>query len=144
MYFPLSIVKSLFEWKASSAVFNEKSPSYILISQPVSLFLTLNPLALDSSLSKVVLSYPFSVLISKTPFTIVILVFAVKASLRHCILKVPLLIKILPKLSVSVSSGLDFMASPLLLTIVYFPRLNSKYPSEAIAVLYAVILYSPF
>ena len=36
------------------------------------------------------------------------------------------------------------MASPLLLTIVYFPRLNSIYPSEDIAALFAVILYSPF
>jgi hypothetical protein len=103
----------------------------------------LNPLALDTSLSKVVLSYPFSVLISKVPFTIVILFFAVKASLKHSILKVPLLINIFPRLSVSVSSGLDFMASPFLLTIVYVPRLNSIYPSAAIAALFAVILYSP-
>ena len=85
----------------------------------------MNPLALEASLSKVVLSYPFSVLILNEPWIIVILFLAVKASLRHSILKVPLFINIFPKLSVSVSSGFDLIASPFLLVMVYVPKLNS-------------------
>ena len=72
-----------------------------------------------------------------------ILFLAVKASLKHCILKVPSFIIIFPKLSESRSSGEDLMASPYSLIIVKIPPLNSNKPSEDIAVLYELIIYSP-
>ena len=104
--------------------------------------MSLNPFALLSSLSKVLLSYPFSVLILKIPFTMVILFVAVKASSRHSMLKFPSFINIFPIFLLSVSSGEHFIASAPAF-IVYVPLLNSKYPSVAMAVALALIIYSP-
>jgi len=70
----------------------------------VSLLVNLNPFALSFS-SYVVLSKPFSVVILNLPFIISILFLAVMASLKECILKVPSFIRILPRLSLSESSG---------------------------------------
>ena len=103
----------------------------------------LNPLALSLSESKVSLSYPFSVLISNFPLIIVILLVAVKASFLHFIINSPELIKIFPKFVSSVSSGELLIASPSEF-ILNVPPLNSKYPSEAIAVLVDWISYNPF
>ena len=71
------------------------------------------------------------------------LFFAVKLSLSHSISKIPSNTTILPKLSLSSSSGSDFMASLLELILNVFP-LNSNRPSTSIAVLIGFIIYSPF
>ena len=59
-------------------------------------------------------------------------------------MKVPLFIIIFPRLSRSSSSGEDLIASPVFEVIVNFPPLNFNKPSDAIAVLFALIVYSPF
>ena len=88
--------------------------------------------------------YPFSAFILNLPVFIIILFLAWKASLYDSILKVPSFIIIFPKLTVSSSSGDDFIPSPVSVFIVNIPPLKVNKPSEEIPFWYPIPIYSPF
>ena len=76
--------------------------------------------------------------------TTVILFLAIISSLKDWILKLSSFIKIFPKLTASVLSGVDLIPSPYSFIMVNTPQLNSNEPSEEIPALFALMIYSPF